>query len=311
MKIQLQVDGRKLIYPIYFRLPGPGTSLVPDAGWNSNSTLEILTYTFDTSLPPGQGGPAEYSLCIGDDVTSTLAMTVFANGTIAMSIASAPYFTLTQTSPSLWTLDLIGYPLTLDARYLSTSSGLFFVNQILSNAPNLPWRFFTGNFLPGGDGGYLFEVGSGLTNWQVGFNVDVNGNLTYTKSLDISEGGPLKGAGGKVLEFLGFPVLIDARAATAESFYVSGFVSSNDPNSDPSVQYLNLLPFEYGFNSINGAAGPVFTVGLTGEVTATGTPEYAVSIDTFRGMTRLSLFRRLEVKPPLSEPIHAEMAMSR
>ena len=113
------------------------------------------------------------------------------------------------------------------------------------------------------------------------------------------------------MEFLGFPVLIDARAATAESFAISGFVSSSDPNNDPSVQYLNLLPFEYGFNSINGAGGPVFTVGLTGEVTATGTAEYAVSIDTFRGINRMSLFRRLEVKSPLSEPVHAEMAMAR
>ena len=128
MKVQLQVDGRKLVFPIYLRLPGSGASLVPDSGWDSNSTVQLLTYTFDTSLPPGKGGPAAYSLCIADDVTSTLEMTVEPDGAITMSVASAPYFTLTNTAPGVWLLDLMGYSLTLDARYLSTTSGIYFVN---------------------------------------------------------------------------------------------------------------------------------------------------------------------------------------
>jgi hypothetical protein len=88
---------------------------------------------------------------------------------------------------------------------------------------------------------YSVQQGSGqVTSFQ--FKLGLDGNFSYDHDLsyDISNGGFLAGNHTSTLEFLGYPILVDARAAGGVGLTIQPIWGM--PFTSTAVQFVNLLP---------------------------------------------------------------------
>src|SRR5216684_1743866 len=86
---------------------------------------------------------------------------------------------------------------------------------------------------------YSVQQGSGeVTSFD--FKLGLDGTFSYDPSYDISCGGFLAGNGTSTLEFLGYPILVDARAAGGAGLTIQPIWGM--PFTPTAVQFANLLP---------------------------------------------------------------------
>ena len=155
-------------------------------------------------------------------------------------------------------LTLAGLKVTLDARYIS--SLVTYVIEIYMRGDHITNT--TWNMLPAE---YSLIVGSGQ---RANFNFSLNGDghFAYDPAYECKpdgSGGFLRGAGTSVIEFLGYPFLVDARAAGDGA----GFVELGLGLSPSAVQFANLLPapgYEIWYKSSGERAA--FDLNIDGKV---------------------------------------------
>lgn len=131
-------------------------------------------------------------------------------------------------------LTLKGLKVTLDARYISsTVTYLIEIYMRSDHITNTTW-----NMLPCDD--YSVIVGSSQRA-NFNFSLKGNGHFAYDPAYECKpdgSGGFLRGAGTSKIEFLGYPFLVDARAADEGA----GFLQLGLGLSPSAVQFANLLP---------------------------------------------------------------------
>jgi hypothetical protein len=135
------------------------------------------------------------------------------------------------------TMTLVGLPVTLDARELTTDRYLILgVTDWLTNTEP-----YTLRLLPGS---YSIVQGNGLVT-EVAFTLNSNGLVAYTPENDIF----LTGRGTNTINFIGLPVTLDARELTTDRYLILG-ISDWLTNTEPHT--LRLLPGSYLIVQGNG-----------------------------------------------------------
>lgn len=186
--------------------------------------------------------------------------------------------------------------MTLDARYL-TGLGI-----IWANIPQTGWmQLRSCRLLPFSH--YDVQQGSGVV-CDIKFALDGAGRFRYAPALGHAAGGPLKGDGTTRLEFLGFPLIVDARRAGGAGVMVHP-IAWGVPFAYSGVVCLVMLParffrlqFESGIVTEDG-----FDLSPAGEFTLTDVPPPNLSLDTFHGLARLTVrAARKPVLPPVKPP---------
>jgi hypothetical protein len=301
MSVQLDIDARQVLFPLYLSPSGSGTIIYPAGTVNDqtpDSTKNVLSYNID----PTQVGL--YQVWVMDAVRGEVLFNLLADGTISMAVPPGEYYELTQVGEAHWHLLISGFPITVDGRYIT--GGIYLVNAGI-NFVDASNRMLIGNVVPASPGGgYGFEQASGY-GASIGFNVTLDGKISYDTALDISVGGPFQGQGTTTLEILGVPVLLDVRKITgAGSVGIPGFYLTS--SCDPAVMYVNLIPVTGTGNvfaiTVSDIALPyvaTFEVSDSGVVTAQST-EYDAIVDTFHGISRVRVLPRLVFHPPIIDP---------
>ena len=160
----IQIDATQLVYR-YFIIPGK----TPD--WVSSRTIQTLT------LEPGT-----YNFQIGSGYYADFTFSVTPTGTVDYD-ASFDAFLSGRGNP---TLTIAGFPVTLDARYLSGSGVLLVIP-----ATNEDWiTYKTCRMVPASS--YSVQQGSGVVT-SFTFKLGLDGNFSYDPCYDISSGGFLAG----------------------------------------------------------------------------------------------------------------------
>ncbi len=254
-----QVQGAGLVSPFLFALGRDGRFSygaeldVATAGGflrgNGTATLEFLGHPLRVDATrlfyrrmylPGVTGPA------GVDATTTVPMVrvlpgsysyQFASGyfadfrftvTLAGTIDYSPDYATFLSGAGGSTLTLTGLPVTFDARRLS-GSGVLFADMPVISADWIRHREI--RLLPASH--YRFQQGSGqVAPFTVKLGLD--GRFTYAAGF----GSFLRGNGTATLEFLGYPVCVDTRAAGANGVTIYPIWAMPYDTSGTQIAYL-------------------------------------------------------------------------
>src|SRR5438105_4830006 len=218
----IQIDATQLVYRDFI-IPGK-------TDWISSRTIQTL------ALEPGG-----YQFQIGSGYFADFTFSVTSMGTVDYD----PSFNAFLSGRGSPTLTIAGFPVTLDARYLSGAGVLLVIP-----GTNEDWiTYKTCRMVPASY--YSVQQGSGEVT-SFAFKLGLDGTFSYDPSYDISSGGFLAGRGTSTLKFLGYPILVDARAAGGTGVTIDPIWGM--ASSPTSVLFANLLP------------APFFAVGVTGTV---------------------------------------------
>ena len=180
------------------------------------------------------------------------------------------------------TLKIVGLTVTLDARYLAGSG-------ILLVIPHGDWMTYKKcQMVPAS---YQVQQGPGVVTYAK-FKLETDGTFSYDEKFDISRNGFLAGKGTSRLEFLGYPVLIDARAAGGAGVAIR---PTGTPLTTTSVQFANLLPAD-GFSlQINSGPSttPLFHLGVDGKFKFESSSAQYFRLESFHGLTLLKVIAPL------------------
>jgi hypothetical protein len=261
----IKIDATRLFYR-YFIIPGVTSD------WVDSRTVQTF------NLAPGQ-----YGFQFASGYLADFSFRVTPLGTIDYD----PQFNGFLSGRNSSTLSVDGLVVTLDARYLS-GSGVLLVAP-LTNDDWISYR--TCRLLPGRF--YSVLQGSGLVA-NFNFQLGVDGRWAYIAPYDVGAGGFLAGAGTSTLTFLGYPLLVDARAAGGAGLTVQPIWGM--PFSPTSVEYACLLPAQQSF-ALQVRSGIVsqatFSVAQNGKVSIDPGATSLLSLDTFHGLTRLNVIAPL------------------
>jgi hypothetical protein len=216
-------------------------------------------------------------LQIGSGSFAGFNFTITSEGVVAYDTSCDAFIAGRGTS----TLALKGLTVTLDARYISSTVlypiELYFASNHITNT--------TWNMLPGE---YGLIVGSGQRA-DFGFSLNPDGTFAYDGSYECTpegNGGFLRGAGTSRIEFLGYPVLVDARAAGGNGV---GFEDLGLGFSPTAVQFANLLPasnYTVAYKSSGELA--TFHLGLDGHISLPeGVQPPIIQVKKFHDLTLL------------------------
>lgn len=191
-------------------------------------------------------------------------------------------------------LKLVGYPVTLDARYVAMDGG---EGVVLGSGPG--WIVHRSiHLLPGR---YRVEQASAKIS-TFAFDLLVKNVSTdslqahyvhrfdYHPELDVSQGGFLEGLGTDTIVFRGYQFLIDANTAGARVVCeVNGIQSA-----DNGVMFASFLPTSVGFGFSGGdlkeSVHQRIVLGANGAVDLTYAP--LLEHDTYRNINRLRLVKK-------------------
>jgi Tc toxin complex TcA C-terminal TcB-binding domain/Repeat of unknown function (DUF346) len=249
----IQIDATQLVYRDFI-IPGK-------TDWISSRTIQTLT------LEPGG-----YQFQIGSGYLADFTFSVTPAGTVDYD-ASFDAFLSGRGST---TLTIAGFPVTLDARNLSGAGVLLVIP-----ATNEDWiSYKTCRMVPASY--YSVQQGSGeVTSFN--FKLGLDGTFSYDPSYDISRGGFLAGSGTSTLKFLGYPILVDARAAGGTSLTILPIWGM--PSSPTSVQLATLLPAPIFVLYISGAATKaVFSLDVHGNFSFDNSLSPYLELQTFQGL---------------------------
>jgi hypothetical protein len=260
----IKVDATRLFYR-YFIIPGVTSD------WVDSRTVQTL------NLAPGQ-----YAFQIASGYYADFTFRVTSLGTIDYDPAYNGFLSGRNTA----TLGVDGLVVTLDARYLS-GSGVLLVAP-LTNDDWISYR--TCRLVPASY--YSVQQGSGVVA-NFSFRLGVDGRWTYDAAYDASSGGFLAGAGTPTLVFLGYPLLVDARAAGGSGVTVQTIWGM--PFSPTSVEYACLLPAHYFALQVrSGVVSPArFSVAPNGTVSIDPGAASLLALDSFHGLRRLGVIAPL------------------
>jgi hypothetical protein len=142
--------------------------------------------------------PGAYLFRVGPTADFTFAVTPA--GTVDYQVSFQAFLSGGGTS----TLTIAGFPVTLDARRLS-GAGIQ-----LAGPPGQDWITYQRvRMVPATS----YQVRQGCAPASFAFALGLDGKLSYDPNLDLGAGGFLHGNGTTTLEFLGYPLYVDARAA--------------------------------------------------------------------------------------------------
>lgn len=254
----VSVDATQLMYR-FFVIPGV------TSGWVDSRTVQPF------NLAPGQ-----YAFQVGSGYYADFTFTVTPTGTVDYSTSFDTFLSGRGTN----TLKINGLVVTLDARYLSGSGVL-----LVAPLTNEDWiSYKTVRMVPASY--YSVQQGSGeVANFA--FKLGIDGNWSYSTSYDASAGGFLSGNGTSTLTFLGYPLLVDARAAGGSGVTIQPIWGM--PFSTTSVEYACLLPAQsFAVQVRSGAvSGAAFSLSQSGAFSISPSASSLIALDTFHGLTRL------------------------
>src|SRR2546423_8392711 len=250
----IQIDATQLVYRDFI-IPGK-------TDWISSRIIQTLTLE-----------PAGYQFQIGSGYFADFTFSVTPTGTVDYN----PSFDAFLSGRGSTTLTIAGFPVTLVARNLSGAGVL------LAGLPatNEDWiTFKTCRMVPASY--YSVQQGSGEVT-SFAFKLGLDGTFSYNPSYDISSGGFLAGNGTSTLEFLGYPILVDARAAGGTSLTIIpiwGIASS-----PTSVQLATLLPAPIFVLYISGAATKaLFSLDVHGNFSFDSSLSPYLELQTLQGL---------------------------
>ncbi|MFD1045751.1 hypothetical protein ACFQ1S_09345, partial [Kibdelosporangium lantanae] len=184
------------------------------------------------------------------------------------------------------TLTISGVPVTIDVSNLS-GSGVIFANMPQTHADWIVRRQV--RMVP--QPGYTVQQGSGEVA-AGGFNVELDGRVTYPAALDVTNGGFLRGNGTPTIEFVGYPLCIDARAMGAGSLTLDPIWGI--PVSRTRLQQVNLLPAQFFNMYVGGARSSLqFTLAADGTFSYPSSEAGNLSLTRSNGLAVLTV-----LKPP-------------
>jgi hypothetical protein len=254
----VKIDATQLVYR-YFVIPGV------TSGWIDSRTVQTF------NLAPGQ-----YSFQVASGYYADFTFTVTSTGTVDYAASFNNFLSGRGTS----TLRIDGLLVTLDARYLS-GSGVLLVAPLTSS----DWiSHKTVRMVPASH--YSVQQGSGeVANFS--FKLGIDGKWSYSGALDVSGGGFLAGNGTSTLTFLGYPLLIDARAAGGTGATLQPIWGM--PFSTTSVEYACLLPAQsFTLQVRSGVVSTAtFSLSPTGAFAVSPSATSLIALDKFNGLTRV------------------------
>jgi len=208
----IRIDASRLSYR-YFLIP--------------NITLKFIDAQ---TIPTLQVLPGSYAFQFASGYFADFRFTVTQAGLIDYDSRFAGFLSAYRS-----TLTVTGLSVTLDARRLS---GL---GILLAHMPAQGWITYEQvRMLPASH--YSVQQGSGEVTSFI-FKLGLDGRFSYDSSLDANSGGFLKGNGTSTLEFLGYPLCVDARSAGGAGVTVEPIRGM--PFSTTHVQLAYLLPAPY------------------------------------------------------------------
>lgn len=253
----IEIDATPLVYR-FFIIPGvTGT-------WVDSRTVQSLTLAAGT-----------YRFQVASGYFADFSFRVTEEGRIDYDAAYSPFLGGRGTAR----LTVQGFEVTLDARYLSGEG-------VLLVAPGSEWiRHRTVRMVPASS--YQVQQGSGQVA-RFAFQIDGDGTFQYDET---RYGGFLRGRGTRTLEFLGYPVLVDARLSGGDGVTIVPVQSL--PFAVSSVQCANLLPAD-GFRLLvrSGRVSDAgFNLSEGGAFVPKGASaaQLAVTPGGFNGLTLLSV----------------------
>ncbi|HEX8493987.1 MAG TPA: hypothetical protein VF658_14165 [Pyrinomonadaceae bacterium] len=180
------------------------------------------------------------------------------------------------------TLKIVGLKVTLDARYLAGAGVLLVI-------PRSQWfTYKTCQMVPDS---YAVQQSPGMVSPFL-FRLKPDGTFSYEEKYDISRNGFLAGQGTSTLQFLGYPLLVDARASGGKGV---GIRPPGTPVTPTSVQFANLLPapgFSLQINS-GTSTTPQFGLDVSGKFSFDSSSAQYFRLETFHGLTTLKVIAPL------------------
>ncbi len=249
----IQIDATQLVYRDFI-IPGK-------TDWISSRTIQTLNLE-----------PAGYNFQVGSGYYTDFTFSVTPAGTVDYDAS----FNAFLSGRGSTTLTIAGFPVTLDARNLSGAGVLLVIP-----ATNEDWiSYKTCRMVPASY--YSVQQGSGeVTSFD--FKLGLDGTFSYDPSYDSSRGGFLAGSGTSTLKFLGYPILVDARAAGGTSLTILPIWGM--PSSPTSVQLATLLPAPSFVLYISGAATKaVFSLDVHGNFSFDSSLSPYLELQTFQGL---------------------------
>ena|SRR5436190_8045583 len=260
----IQIDATELVYR-YFLIPG----VTPN--WISSRTIQTL------ALEPGT-----YNFQVGSGYYTDFTFSVASAGTVDYDTNFDAFLTGRGSS----TLTIVGFRVTLDARYLSGSGILLVVP--LTNDDWITYK--TCQMVPASS--YSVQQGSGEVT-SFAFKLELDGTFSYDSCYDGGNGGFLVGNGTSTLEFLGYPILVDARASNGAGLTIQPIWGM--PFTFTAVQFANLLPAQSFALQVNSGivTKAVFSLDIEGNFSFDSSLSPYLELEKFNGLTLL------KVKGPL------------
>lgn len=264
-QLPIQIDATQLFYR-YFVIPGVTSD------WIDSRVVQTL-----------QVKPGSYNFQIASGYYADFTFEVTPEGTINYDEKFNSFLSGCSTS----TLKVLGFEVTLDARYLSGSGVL-----LLCPLTNDDWiSYRTVRLVPASF--YQVQQGSGVVTDLV-FTLKLDGTFSYVSSYDRSNGGFLSGNGTRKLEFYGYPILVDARdaidAQAADTVPAWGLTIQpiwGMPFTTTGVQYADLLPAK-GFQlQIKSGIVSQATFDLSTDGTFSFNSSLPLQLNTFNGLKLL------------------------
>jgi hypothetical protein len=255
----IRIDATQLLYRS-FRIPGQTLD------WISGQIVQTL------HLPAGQ-----YSFQVGSGYFADFTFSVTAQGAVDYDHT----FDTFLDGRGSGTLVIAGFPVTLDARYLS-GAGILLV--IPATADDFI-AYKQCRMVPAT--GYSVQQGSGQVA-DFTFRLGLDGRFSYNVAYDVAHGGFLSGNGTSTLEFQGYPLLVDARASGGTGLTLQPVASM--PFSLTSVQYAALLPAaNYWLQVRSGVVSSArFGLAVDGSVGVDSSQASLLRVDSFHGLKRLT-----------------------
>jgi hypothetical protein len=249
----IEIDTTNLVYKL-FQIPRAITH------WVSSGKFDLV--------------PKDYNFQFASGYQADFTFKVKADGTVDYDQKFDAFLQGRGTSK----LTLKGLEVTLDARYLA-GAGVTLV------VPETKWIVYEKCFmLPASH--HQVQQGSGEVT-SFGFILGLDGKFSYDPAYDYGNGGFLRGRQENTLEFLGYPLLVDARAAGGARVTLQPI--HDMPFSPTSVAFANLLPAASFALQVNSGvvSKAVFSLDTHGKFAFDSSLSPYLKLKEFHGLTLL------------------------